>query len=178
MILRNKIDQIYASITPSPAIYKVKDSSWSNVLRLNKTGRTSAKEKSLLTPIVLSYTCEVLSADSTHHELELQRDTVFDRVIHECISSCLNFIEGHVKNKHPRQHKLFKYFNNIPSHRICENYKYEDLLYGFAEHIHSTEFTGADDPQARAVLAALQILKDKMITELNIQEPIPRKRRS
>jgi len=180
MIFRDKIDQIFASLEPSPTVYKLTDTTWGRKFHLTKTRvvQASVKADSFLFPIVLSHTDETLSEDLTCHELTLNRDRAIDRALHECVSSCKNFIEKFSKSKHPRQGKLFKYFNNMPIHKLVAQFNYEDMLYSFSEHIGNTEFTGADDPNAKAILAALQILKDKMITELNIEEPTPRKRRS
>jgi hypothetical protein len=182
MILRDEIKRLYATITPSPVVYKVRgEYSWSSSFSLQKTGGpvfNTDHDETFLTRTVLREAREDLSEDLTRHELRpLDSKATTGQVFGECILLCTNFIEDNLKKVNPRQHKLFKYFNNLSYYNFTNNDKYEDIFYGFALYINKTEFNGRDDPQTLATLAAFQVLKDKMITELNIKEPQPKKRR-
>lgn len=177
MKLREELIRVFGSCEASIPTYELVTSSWSRDVRLNKAGRIICNAESMFEQSVRGAIAEKLNPEKTKHILSLRESDAICGAVDTCNDICRDFLISYLKNKAPRQNKLFKFYNSIHISTICGEVKFEDMYFGFAKYINENQFEGKSDPKAVAIIAALQIMKDKLMKELDIKEPEPRRRR-
>ncbi len=176
MSLREEVDDIVATGTPSPAKYRLSFMSWDGSISTIKKNKATVTHDSFLVETVERYVGEVLDHSKTKHTLRIDIDSAYKSALTSCIRHCTYFLETFLKNKAPKQNKLYKYFDKVDHYKIYGHTKFEDVMFGFAKFIKENKFEGKDDPKVLALIAALQVTKEKMIRELGIEEPKPKRR--
>lgn len=174
-MLKDEVDEIIDSLKPSEAIYRVSIQWNNNGFFFRKTHEITTQYVSFLAPAVLQYAREKLERDGKHY-ITVNRDKAISGSLTTCITTCAEFLRLHLPNAAPTQSKVYKFFDKLNTYKL-EHTKFQDTMYALANYIHENKFDGKQDPKALATIEVIKGIKNKLMNELGIEEPQPKKRR-